>query len=238
MVEGSDLTRNSYLDRTEILQAAIEEGKNVKIATRLVSDSAKEIEAFFEKAINEGTEGLVCKSISENSPYEAGKRGWMWIKWKRSYRSEMADTVDLVVVGAFAGRGRRAGTHGALLMAAYNEDDGTFDTVCKLGSGFTDEALAKLPEMLGPLLSKNRDKSVNALIKPDTWFVPGTVMEVIGDEITLSPVHTCAMGILREGSGLAIRFPRLVKYRGDRGPEDATTVKELVDLYRMQLKQV
>jgi len=238
MVDGSDLTRNSYMDRTEILKSSIKEVKNVKIATRLISDSAKEIESFFEKAINDGTEGLVCKSISENSPYEAGKRGWMWIKWKRSYRSEMADTVDLVVVGAFAGRGRRAGTYGALLMAAYNEDEGTFDTVCKLGSGFTDEALAKLPEMLDPLSTKPRDKSVNALIKPDTWFVPGKVMEVIGDEITLSPVHTCAMNTLREGSGLAIRFPRLVKYRDDRGPEDATTVKEMVDLYRMQLKQV
>ena len=238
MLDGEDLTRHSYLARTERLSKAIREGSHVKIATRLISDSASEIESFFEKAINEGTEGLVCKSIAENSPYEAGKRGWMWIKWKRSYRSEMADTVDLVVVGAFAGRGRRAGTYGALLMAAYNKVEGTYDTVCKLGSGFTDEALFKLPDILGPYVTGDRDPLVNALMEPDAWITPKIVMEVIGDEITLSPIHTCGQNVLREGSGMAIRFPRLVGYREDRGPEDATTVKELVDLYRLQLKQV
>ncbi|MBU7004387.1 MAG: ATP-dependent DNA ligase [Theionarchaea archaeon] len=238
MVDGEDLTNQSYMSRTGRLKHIVREGGNVKIANRLVSESAGEIESFFEKAINDGTEGLVCKSIAEETPYEAGKRGWMWIKWKRSYRSEMADTVDLVVVGAFAGRGRRAGMYGALLMAAFDDEEGTYDTVCKLGSGFTDEALSELPGMLAPFVSQTRDKSVNALIEPDTWFFPKIVMEVIGDEITLSPIHTCAHDVLREGSGLAIRFPRLVRYREDRTPEDATTVKELVKLYKLQLKQV
>jgi DNA ligase-1 len=238
MVDGEDLTNHSYLSRTERLKRIVREGRNVKIATRLISDSAGEIESFFDRAINDGTEGLVCKSIADETPYEAGKRGWMWIKWKRSYRSEMADTVDLVVVGAFAGRGRRAGTYGALLMAAFDAEEGTYDTVCKLGSGFTDEALFELPGMLAPFVAQTRDKSVNALMEPDTWFAPKIVMEVIGDEITLSPIHTCAHDVLREGSGLAIRFPRLVRYREDRGPEDATTVEELVKLYRLQLKQV
>jgi len=238
LVDGQDITMKSYLDRTSRLAEALRETENVRLATRMISDNPTEIEAFFEKAINEGTEGLVCKSVAENSVYEAGKRGWMWIKWKRSYRSEMADTVDLVVVGAFAGRGRRGGTYGALLMAAYNEQEGTFDTVCKLGSGFTDEELFKLPEMLSPFAMEHKDPRVNALVEPDVWFSPSVVLEVIGDEITLSPVHTCAFNSIREGSGLAIRFPRLVAKRQDRGPEDATTVKEILDLYRMQLKQV
>jgi len=238
LIDGEDLTRNDYLSRTSRLSDVVKEGESVRIATRLISSSPAEVEAFFDKAINEGTEGLVCKSVAPDSAYEAGKRGWMWIKWKRSYRSEMADTVDLVVVGAFAGRGRRAGTYGALLMAAYNQAEGTFDTACKLGSGFTDEELFKLPKMLEPFVTPRRDPRINALLEPDIWVSPSIVLEVIGDEITLSPVHTCAFDSIRKGSGLAIRFPRLVKRRDDRGPEDATTVKELTDLYRMQLKQI
>lgn len=238
LLDGEDMTEDSYLDRTYKLSGAVEEGENVKLASRIISDSPEEIEAFFEKAINEGTEGLVCKSIADESPYEAGKRGWMWIKWKRSYRSEMADTADLVVVGAFAGRGRRAGTYGALLMAALDGEDGTFNTVCKLGSGFTDEQLFQLPEVFRESLLEERDPRVNALLEPDFWIAPEVVMEVIGDEITLSPVHTCAFDKLRQDSGLAIRFPRLVRVRDDRGPEDATTVEEILKLYRMQLKQV
>jgi DNA ligase-1 len=238
MVDGEDLTGKDYLARTSRLADVLTGSEKVRIATRIISDSPPEIEAFFEKAINEGTEGLVCKSVGPGTAYEAGKRGWMWIKWKRSYRSEMADTVDLVVVGAFAGRGRRAGTYGALLMAAHDETDGTFSTVCKLGSGFTDEELFKLPKLFEPFLTGSRDPMVNALLKPDYWISPSVVLEVIGDEITLSPVHTCGLDSLRKGSGLAIRFPRLVRRREDRGPGDATTVKEMLDLYRMQLKQV
>ena len=237
-VDGEDLTMRSYLERTSRLETVIQPSENVRLATRIISDDPSEIETFFQKAINDGTEGLVCKSVAENSFYEAGKRGWMWIKWKRSYRSEMADTVDLVVVGAFAGRGRRAGTYGALLMAAYNEEEDSFDTVCKLGSGFTDEDLANLPRRLEPFSVQEKHPRVNALLDPDVWFAPQVVMEVIGDEITLSPVHTCAYNVIRKGSGLAIRFPRLVRLREDRSPEDATTVSEIMELYRMQLKQV
>ncbi len=236
--DGDDLTTKDYLERTSRLAQIVRESENVKIASRIISGDPKEIEAYFEKAINEGTEGLVCKSVGEGTPYEAGKRGWMWIKWKRSYRSEMADTVDLVVVGAFAGRGRRAGTYGALLMAACNSETGTFDTVCKLGSGFTDEHLFRLPEVFSEHLTPTKDPRIEALLEPDFWISPAVVMEVIGDEITLSPVHTCAFNTIRNASGLAIRFPRLVRTRDDRGPEDATTVDEIVRLYRLQLKKV
>jgi DNA ligase-1 len=237
-VDGEDLTLKPYLERRKRLTEVVKETDRIKISESLVSDNPKEIERFFDKAVQEGTEGLICKSIQPDSVYEAGKRGWQWIKWKRSYRSEMADTVDLVVVGAFAGRGKRAGTYGALLMAAYNPDQDRFDTVCKLGSGFTDEDLARLPDILKPYLLPHPHPRVNSLMKPDYWFVPAKVLEVIGDEITLSPVHSCCFGAVREGSGLAIRFPRLVKFRDDRAPEDATTAKEILEMYKIQLKKI
>jgi DNA ligase-1 len=235
-VNGEDLTMKPYYERREKLKTVIEETAKVKLAEYIVSNDASEIEKFFHKAVQEGTEGLLCKS--PNSLYEAGKRGWAWIKWKRSYRSEMTDTVDLTVVGAFAGKGKRAGTYGALLMAAYNPDEDVFETVCKLGSGFTDEDLAKLPEIFKPYLRKEPHPRVKTIMKADYWFTPAIVLEVIGDEITLSPMHTCGMNAIRPGSGLAIRFPRLVKFRDDKSPEDSTTVSEIIEMYKRQLKKI
>ena len=221
--DGEDLTLRPYLERRRILEETIRQTDKIRIAEDMISGDAREIEAFFNKAIQDGTEGLICKSVASDSVYEAGHRGWKWIKWKRSYRSEMTDTVDLVAIGAYAGRGRRAGTYGALLMAAYNPEKDEFFSVTKLGSGFTDEALSRLPGLFEEYLIPHKHPRVNSLVEADFWFVPAKVFEVIGDEITLSPVHTCAFGVIREGSGLAVRFPRLIKPREDRSPEDATT---------------
>jgi len=171
--------------------------------------------------------------------YQAGARGWLWIKYKRDYKSEMTDTVDLVVVGAFHGRGKRAGTYGALLLAAYNPETDTFETVTKCGTGFTDKDLAELPQMLLKHVIAHKHSRVNSTLEADVWFEPKLVLEILGAEITLSPIHTCAMGSIRKGSGLAIRFPRFTgKYRTDKAAEDATTSAEIVEMYRSQLKQI
>ncbi len=236
-VDGKDLTLEPYPIRHEFLEKIVEEGDRFKIAHYLVTDNPEDLERFFQEAIENGCEGLVCKAVSEDSIYQAGARGWLWIKYKRDYKSEMTDTVDLVVVGAFHGRGKRAGTYGALLLAAYNKENDTFETVCKCGSGFTDEDLKKIPEMMKPHEIAHRHPRVNSALEADVWFEPKVVIEVIGAEITLSPTHTCAMGRVREGSGLAIRFPRFTgNYRLDKAPEDATTVDEILKMYRGQLK--
>jgi DNA ligase-1 len=147
--------------------------------------------------------------------------------------------VDLVVVGAFHGRGKRAGTYGALLLAAYNSERDIFETVTKCGTGFTDEDLAKLPKTMEKHVLAHKHSRVNSLLKADVWFEPGAVIEILGAEITLSPIHTCAMDAVRKGSGLAIRFPRFTgNYRVDKAPEDATTSNELVEMYRKQLKKI
>ncbi len=235
-LDGNDLTAAPYIERRKMLEQIIEESDKLRLAKYIVSSDKREIERYFEKAVAEGTEGLILKSPS--SVYEAGKRGFAWIKWKRSYRSEMADTVDLVAVGAFAGRGKRAGTYGALLMAAYDPETDSFKTVCKLGSGFTDEDLAKLPEIFKPHMFDHKHPRVDSTMEADFWFVPTKVLEVIGDEITLSPLHTCGLDVIKEGSGLAIRFPRLIRFREDRTPEDATTVGEIIEMYERQLKHI
>ena len=144
-----------------------------------------------------------------------------------------------MIVGAFAGRGRRAGTYGALLMAAYDEKSDSFKTVTKLGTGFSDETLAKLPKMLSEYKIDHPHPRVDSKIEADYWFMPAKVMEIRGAELTLSPSHTCALGEIKKDSGLAVRFPRFTgKWRDDKAPEDATTVKELVSMYKAQLKHL
>jgi DNA ligase-1 len=238
-VDGKDLTQETYLTRRKMLEETVTESDHLKIAKYVVTSNAAELEKFFQEAIENGCEGLVCKSIAKDSVYQAGARGWLWIKYKRDYKSEMTDTVDLVIVGAFHGRGKRAGTYGALLLAAYNPESDTFETVTKCGTGFTDEDLAKLPKMLEKHVVAQKHSRVNSMIEADVWFEPSIAMEILGAEVTLSPIHTCAMDSIRKGSGLAIRFPRFTgKYRPDKAAEDATTTREILGMYQKQLKKI
>ena len=238
-VDGNDLTLEPYPIRRQALEDAIRESDRVRVAKYIITSDVKELEKFFLEAIENGCEGLVCKSIAEDSVYQAGARGWLWIKYKRDYKSEMTDTVDLVVVGAFHGRGKRAGTYGALLLAAYNPDKDVFETVTKCGTGFTDEDLAKLPKMLLKHKITRKHPRVQSIIEADVWFEPVVVIEVLGAEITLSPIHVCAMDVIRKGSGLAIRFPRFTgNYRLDKSAEDATIIQEIIEMYNGQLKKI
>ena len=238
-MDGKDLTQEPYPVRHKFLGKIIEKSDRVKLAEYLVTDDLDELERFFEKAVEDGCEGLICKSINEDAVYQAGARGWLWIKYKRDYKSEMTDTVDLVIVGAFHGRGKRAGTYGALLLSAYDPEEDTFKTVTKCGTGFTDEDLKKLPKMMKKHQIPHRHPRVLSTIEADVWFEPKVVIETIGAEITLSPIHTCAMNTIRKKSGLAIRFPRFTgNYRLDKSAEDATTVKEVTEMYKGQLKKV
>ncbi len=238
-LDGEDLTVRPYPERRSILEKVIKPTEHVKFAHRIVSDNIEEIREFFNHAIEDGCEGLVAKNIGEESIYRAGAREFLWIKYKKDYKVEMGDTVDLVVVGAFAGKGRRKGTYGALLMAAYNPEKDRFETVCKLGSGFTDEQLAYLPKKFEELRIERKHPRVWSEMDADFWFVPKVVLEVIGAEITLSPTHTCARDVIEKGTGLAIRFPRFTgRWRDDKSPEEATTTKELVEMYENQIKKV
>jgi len=237
LYDGEDLTQKSYLERRERLKKAVKEGEGIKLSTSQIAYDVSGLGRFFDEAIEAGCEGLMAKSTE--SSYNAGARGWQWIKYKREYRSELADTMDLCIVGAFVGRGRRKGWYGALLMACYNDDKDVFESVCKLGTGFTDEVLMKFPEILKNFGIDHKDPRVESEMEPDFWFTPSVVLEVLGGEITLSPIHKAGYNTMREGAGLAIRFPRFTgKWRKDKKPEDATTTKELIEMYGAQLKQI
>jgi len=235
-LNGEELIDRPLEERRRLLEHVIEESERVKLAEGWIREwTADELEKRLELAVERGTEGLMIKDPS--SRYQAGVRGWSWVKYKRSYVSKMIEPVDLVAVGAFWGRGKRAGTYGALLLAVYDPETDAFKTVCKMGTGFTDEQLVQLPEIFREYVIEHKHPSVVSNIEADIWFVPAKVLEVIGDEITLSPVHTCAWGKVKADAGLAIRFPRFTgRWRDDKSPQDATTEKEIVEMYREQLR--
>ncbi|HXZ75852.1 MAG TPA: ATP-dependent DNA ligase, partial [Streptosporangiaceae bacterium] len=231
--DGQDLTMLPYPQRRAALAEAITVSPQLRLTTAVEVSTPEALDAAFEQAVTDGCEGLLCKSVSPASVYQAGARGWLWIKLKRDYRTELSDTVDLVVVGAYAGRGRRAGVYGALLLAAYDADADVFRTVSKCGTGFSDADLASLPARLAPLASPNRPARVDARQEPDVWFEPGLVLEILSAELTLSPNYTAGWGQIKEDAGLAMRFPRFTgRWRDDKSAEDATTTAELIDLYR------
>ena len=209
-----------YKSRTQLLAKIVSKSRHVMLADKIVTDDISEMDEFFREMLKEKYEGVIVKSLT--GEYQAGTRGWNWIKWKKDYVQDMSDTLDLAIVGAFHGKGKRSGVYGALLCAAYNEKEDVFETVCKLGTGLTDEVLAELPKKLAKykLDHKPARLKVKKEMEPDIWFEPKIVVEVLGAEITKSPFHTC-------GSGLALRFPRFLRFREDKKAEQATTTKEV-----------
>ncbi|MFX0096884.1 MAG: ATP-dependent DNA ligase [Candidatus Hodarchaeota archaeon] len=237
-VDGKDLIEEPYPKRRAELAKIVKASKRIIIADQRIVESPKGLEVFFDEAVKAGCEGLMAKSLNSDSIYQAGARGWLWIKFKREALSELADTVDLVAVGAFMGRGRRAGTYGAILLACYDPQNDIFRTVAKVGSGFSDEELSALPSKLKRFRIGHRHSRVDSRLNADVWLVPSLVLEVKGAEITSSPTHTCGFDKMRKGSGLAIRFPRFTgNWRQDKAPEDATTEDEIAQMYKMKLEK-
>lgn len=216
-LDGQSLMSEAYIMRKEKLKKIIQGGKHLLLSDSFTSENMEEIDLFFQEMLKEGYEGIIIKA--HDGEYQAGTRGWNWIKWKKDYVKDMSDTLDLVVVGAFHGKGKRKGVYGALLCAAYDEKKDEFLTVCKLGTGLTDEVLEQLPFQLAKhqIGHKPARIRIKKEMEPDVWFEPVVVVEVLGAELTKSPFHT---------AGFALRFPRFLRFR-EKKAEQATTLKEL-----------
>jgi DNA ligase-1 len=239
-IDGQDTTSLPYFKRREIIENLLQNVKKndkIRIVPQTIIKKTTEIERFMALAIENGCEGLMLKQLS--STYRAGAREFAWIKLKREYRSDMADTADLVIVGGLFGRGRRVGKYGALLLASFDSNSDKFKSVCKVGTGFTDEQLRQFYENLEGHIISHRHPRVDSGMEMDVWFEPKVVIDVIASEITLSPSHTAALDRIRKGYGLALRFPKFTgKIRYDKNPEDATNVEELISMYKAQMKRI
>jgi len=234
-LDGNSKMCFSYPERRAHLKEILTPSELLTLSGMKVCTSAEEIRDAFLSNLKRGLEGVICKSCATDSMYEPGNRSWQWIKWKKEYENGLTDTLDLVIIGATAGKGRRSGGFGSVLCAAYNEEEDVFQTVCGVGTGFSDEELEGLPEKLEPhtLDRKPSRCQVRNRTEPEFWFSPEYVVEVLGSEITKSPAHTCNWDE-GEKRGLALRFPRFIRWRPEKSPEQATTAEEIARMYRQQ----
>ena len=232
---GNDFLEKPYSERRKNLESIIKENNFARLIPMSIVKKEEDISEILENSINSGCEGLMLKVL--NSPYRAGTRGNNWLKLKREYQNELGDSLDLVVVGAFFGRGRRTGKYGTLLLSTYNSESDTFPTICKVGTGFTDENLDQLFQILSNKVILKKNPRVESSIEADIWFEPELVLEIVASEITLSPIHKTGLDMIRKDTGFALRFPKFTgKIRTEKSVEDASVDEEVIALYKNQKK--
>ena len=234
--DGEDYTTRPLKERRALLEKLVKPNTGVVLGELKRLSEVKDVEDYFQHVTLMGAEGIMLKN--PESAYEAGGRGYNWIKFKADYDSKLADTFDLVAIGAYWGQGRRAGWYGGLLLASVNESQGTFESLCRLATGFDDVTLAGLEKRFAPHVAKAKPKGVDSTLAPDVWLEPHAVLEVQGAELTLSPNHRCAWGVLKDDAGLSVRFPRFTgRWRDDKKPEQATTSKEVMKMFQARRKK-
>ena len=242
-LNGEPLIQKTYRERREKLRYLVENHYStniIKLAESKDCNDVEQIQEFLDLSVKIGCEGLMVKTLDLNSTYEPAKRSFKWLKVKKDYieRGGIGDSLDLVVIGANYGTGRRAGKFGAFLMSCYNIEEDTYEGCCLVGTGFSDEMLDALKNLLEPRIITNKPK--NYLLEKsgfvDVWFEADYVWEIKGADIQVSPVYKCAKDnlALDNGRGLGIRFPRFIRIRDDKHVEDSTDPKFIFDLYKEQ----
>ena len=235
--DGKNCMEMKYEERRKLLEKIIKQDDFARLIPMSIIESEDQVLEVLENSINSGCEGLMLKHL--DSTYRAGIRGSNWLKLKREYQNELGDSLDLVVVGAFFGKGRRTGKYGTLLLSTYNDEEDIFPSICKVGTGFTDESLDQLYQILSPKVTLKKNPRIVSEMEADVWFEPELVIEIVASEITQSPIHKTALDKLKENTGLALRFPKFTgKIRTEKNSEDASTDEEVIALYKGQKKTV
>ncbi len=237
-LDGESFLNKEHKTRRDTLLAIFDHYKddNVQVIEEKKMSTPAQLEDYFNENIASGLEGLVVKR--EDARYIPGKRNFNWIKLKRQEEGHLEDTVDCVILGYYAGKGKRAGFGiGAFLVGVYNKKDDTFETVAKIGTGMTDDEWRGLKKRCDLLAIKQQPIQVQCVkqLAPDVWVTPEIMCSIRADEITLSPLHTA--GKTTERPGFALRFPRFMGYRSDKSPMEATEVHEIVRLHEDQFKK-
>ncbi|PIZ67794.1 DNA ligase [Candidatus Roizmanbacteria bacterium CG_4_10_14_0_2_um_filter_33_96] len=228
-LNGKNFIKEPFIERRKALEEVTLKNKDISKQIIVVDhqeavDKEDRLEKIFDKAIAKKLEGVIAKKI--DGIYQPGARGWNWIKYKRSYSSKINDTIDCLVMGYDFGKGKRTDFGmGAFLVGVFDNKNDKFVTVAKIGTGLTDVEWKELKIKSSELRIKNKPENylVDKMAECDVWISPKIVVEIKADEITKSPTHT---------AGLALRFPRLERFRDDKNPENVTTLEELQHMTR------
>ncbi|KAJ1305103.1 hypothetical protein OPQ81_000142 [Rhizoctonia solani] len=235
-LNGESLLRKTLQERRELLREHfVEVDCEFAFAKSSDGETTEEIQVFLEESVKDGCEGLMVKTLTgEASRYEPSRRSVNWLKLKKDYLAGIGDSLDLVVVGAYYGKGKRTKVYGAFLLACYDPDAEEYQTICKIGTGFSDEALAAHYAQLQPLEQAKPWGNVKiGGAKPDIWFEPKVVWEVLTADLSLSPIYEAARGLV-DDRGISLRFPRFIRVRDDKSSEDATEPSQIAEMYERQ----
>lgn len=235
---GEALVKKTLRERRDLLHEAFKpvEGE-FQFAQYGDGKEIEEIQTLLDDSVKASCEGLMVKMLdTDESGYEPSKRSRNWLKVKKDYLSGVGDSIDLVVIGAYYGKGKRTNWYGAFMLACYNSKTEKFETVCNIGTGFSEAILEELHEQLEEIVIEKPkpfySHSTVAAHQPDVWFEPKYVWEVKTADLTLSPRYRAAIDEM--GQGISLRFPRFIQRRDDKKPEDATSSSSIVEMYKNQ----
>ncbi|CAL9159626.1 unnamed protein product [Musa hybrid cultivar] len=197
------------------------------------------INLFFKDACKSSCEGIMVKTLDIDAGYSASKRSEAWLKVKRDYIEGLGDSFDLVPIGAWYGNGRKAGWYSPFLMACYNPDAEEYQSICRVMSGFSDSFYLEMKEFFsGERLLLKKPSYYRTDESPDLWFPPELVWEIRGADLTISPVHHAAVGLVHPSRGISVRLPRYIRSLSDRKSEDCSTAADIACMYKAQTRKM
>ncbi|KAH0838289.1 DNA ligase I [Lanmaoa asiatica] len=235
-LNGESLLQRPLAERRELLRQHFQVVPGeFGFARSSDGDTTEEIQAFLEESVKDGCEGLMVKMLeSDESHYEPSRRSVNWLKLKKDYLAGVGDSLDLIVVGGYYGKGKRTNVYGAFLLACFDAESEEYQTICKIGTGFSEEMLQTHWDTLRALeMEKPRGDIKVGGAKPDVWFEPKVVWEVLAADLSLSPIYTAAQGLVEE-RGISLRFPRFIRMRDDKLADDATGPEQIAEMYERQ----